>query len=292
MPVHAAGANALGQESLQTDWRMVSGGYFAAMGIPILRGRTFTAEDRQGQQPAMIVSAEMAKRFWPADDPVGKTIIAGSANGQFRIVGVAGDVRSIDLATDPRPTMYIPTSQMLWPTMTLVVRTQSDIPVAPAIRKTVSALDPQLAVFNVRTLETMLEGSAAQPRLTAWLVGLFAMLALLLAAIGVYGVLAYLVTQRTREIGIRVALGARTGDIMRNVVGSGLGVVGVGVACGLALSVAVARLLGDELFGVSAHDASVLAFVSIVLLGTALVANGLPARRAARIDPMRSLRTE
>ena len=126
----------------------------------------------------------------------------------------------------------------------------------------------------------------------SWMLAVFASLAFLLAIGGAYGVATYLVTQRTREIGIRVALGARTADIMRNVVGRGLGVVGVGVVCGLAASTAVARLLGDALFGVSAHDLTVLSFVTVVLLGTALVANGLPARRAARIDPMRSLRTE
>ena len=292
MPVRAGGANALGQESLQTDWRMVSAGYFAAMGIPILRGRTFTAEDRQGQQPTMIVSAEMAKRFWPAEDPIGKTMLAGNANNVFRIVGVAGDVRNLDLATDPRPTMYLPTSQMLWPTMTLVVRTQSDIPVAAAIRKTVSALDPQLAVFNVRTMETMLEGSAAQPRLTAWLVGLFAILALLLAAIGVYGVLSYLVTQRTREIGVRIALGARPGSVLHLVVGHSLRLSLSGVALGLVAAVLLAPAIASQLYGVSPRDAGTLAVVAVSLIAIAVLASYVPARRATRVDPLTALRAE
>ena len=292
MPIHAAGANALGRENLQTDWRMVSPGYFAAMGIPILRGRAFTAEDGEGQPPTMIVSADVAKRFWPDEDPVEKTIVAGSASNAFRIVGVAGDVRNLDLATDPRPTMYISTGQMLWPTMTLVVRTRSDIPVAAAIRKTVSALDPQLAVFNVRTMETMLEGSAAQPRLTAWLVGLFAILALLLAAIGVYGVLAYLVTQRTREIGVRIALGARPGSVLQLVVGHSLRLSVLGVALGLVAATLLAPAIASQLYGVSPRDTRTLAAVAVSLIAIAVLASYIPARRATRVDPLTALRAE
>ena len=291
MPVHAAGTNALGKDSLQSDWRMVSPGYFAAMGIPILRGRAFTSEDREGQAPTMIVSADMAKRFWPGEDPVGKTIVAGSGDA-FRIVGVAGDVRNLDLATDPRPTMYIPTSQILWPTMTLVVRTQSDIAVAPAIRKTVAALDPQLAVFNVRTMETMRAGIAAQPRLTAWLVGLFAALALLLAAIGVYGVLAYLVTQRTREIGVRIALGARPGSVLHLVVGHSLRLALVGVALGVIAAVLLAPAIASQLYGVSPRDTGTLAAVAVSLIAIAVLASYVPARRATRVDPLNALRAE
>jgi putative ABC transport system permease protein len=240
----------------------------------------------------MIVSADVAKRFWPDEDPVEKTIVAGSASNAFRIVGVAGDVRNLDLATDPRPTMYISTGQMLWPTMTLVVRTRSDIPVAAAIRKTVSALDPQLAVFNVRTMETMLEGSAAQPRLTAWLVGLFAILALLLAAIGVYGVLAYLVTQRTREIGVRIALGARPGSVLQLVVGHSLRLSVLGVALGLVAATLLAPAIASQLYGVSPRDTRTLAAVAVSLIAIAVLASYIPARRATRVDPLTALRVE
>jgi ABC-type antimicrobial peptide transport system permease subunit len=192
-----------------------------------------------------------------------------------------------------RPGIYTTTELGPRSTMTLALHTTGDpAALTPAVRAVLQQMDPEVPLFNVRTMGQAIAKSLALRAAFSWMLAVFASLAFLLAIGGAYGVATYLVTQRTREIGIRVALGARTGDIMRNVVGSGLGVVGVGVACGLALSVAVARLLGDALFGVSANDASVLAFVTIVLLGTALVANGLPARRAARIDPMRSLRTE
>src|SRR5918993_4871297 len=145
--VRAEGPNALGTEQLQADWRMVSPDYFAAMGIPLLRGRTFTAEDRRGGRSVVILSADLAKRLWPTEDPVGRTILSG---GPLTVIGVAGDVRNLAQATDPRPTMYISTTQILWPSMTVVVRARNDIPVAPLIRKAVSAADPQLAIFNVR----------------------------------------------------------------------------------------------------------------------------------------------
>jgi putative ABC transport system permease protein len=152
-------------------------------------------------------------------------------------------------------------------------------------------MDPEIPLYRVRTMEDQIRQSMALRAAFSGMLAVFASLAFLLAIGGAYGVAMYLVTQRTREIGIRVALGARATDIFRSVVASGVGVVLAGVACGLVASVAVARLLGDALFGVSTHDAAVLSFVSAVLLGTALLANGLPARRAARIDPMRSLRT-
>ena len=152
--------------------------------------------------------------------------------------------------------------------------------------------DPEVPLFRVRTMEEAIRRSMALRAAFSWMLAVFASLAFVLAIGGAYGVATYLVTQRTREIGIRVALGARTRDIMRTIVATGVTVVGLGVACGLAASVAVARLLGDTLFGVSAHDLPVLSLVTAVLIGTAFLANGLPARRAARIDPMRSLRTE
>jgi putative ABC transport system permease protein len=292
MPVHAAGANALGKESLQTDWRMVSPGYFSAMGIPILRGRAFTAEDSETGPATMIVSADMAKRFWPGEDPVGRLIIAGGNKEPFRIVGVAGDVRNLNLAIDPRPTMYVSTGRLLWPTMTLIVRTRTDIPVAPAIRKAVSALDPQLAVFNVRTIDAMMDSTAAQPRLTAWLVGLFAALALLLAAIGVYGVLAYLVTQRTREIGVRIALGARPASVLHLVAGHSLRLSAIGVAIGVLATLGLGPAIQSQLFGVTPRDAATLIAVALSLLAIALLASYLPARRATQVDPLTALRAE
>lgn len=288
-PVRAQGPNALGTKDLQADWRMVSPDYFAAMGIPLLRGRTFTDADRTGGEDVLILSASMARRFWPDEDAVGRVILAGSA---FRVVGVVGDVRNINLALDPRPTMYLSTTQYLWPAMTLVIRTASDVPVAALLRKTVSGLDPQLAVYNVRTMETLLQNNNAQPRITAWLVGGFALLALLLAGLGVYGVLAYLVTQRTREIGVRLALGARPASVRRLVVGHSLRLSLLGVALGTVAAVLLGPVLESQLFGVPARDAATLTAVPIALLCIAIMASYIPARRATRVDPLLALRVE
>jgi putative ABC transport system permease protein len=286
---HADGPNALGTQDLQADWRMVSPGYFNAMGIPLLRGRTFSDEDRRDGASVIILSADMAHRFWPNEDPVGRTIIAGAP---FRVVGVVGDVRNLNPAIDPRPTMYLSTTQFLWPTMTMVVRTDTDIPVAAVLRKIVGAADPQLAVFNVRTLQTLLENGSAQPRVTAWLVGLFAILALLLAAIGVYGVLAYLVAQRTREIGLRIALGARPGSVLGLVVGHSMRLSIAGVALGVAGAVMLGPTIESQLYGVRPRDIPTLIAVPVALLLIAVLASYIPARRATQVDPLTALRAE
>jgi putative ABC transport system permease protein len=285
----ADGPNALGTQQLQADWRMVSPGYFGAMGIPLLRGRTFSDEDRRGGTNVIILSADMANRFWPNEDPVGRTIIAG---GPFRVVGVVGDVRNLNQALDPRPTMYLSTTQFLWPTMTVVVRTETEIPVAAVLRRIVGGADPQLAVFNVRTMKTLLENGSAQPRVTAWLVGLFAILALVLAAIGVYGVLAYLVTQRTREIGLRIALGACPGSVLGLVIGHSLRLSLAGVALGVAGAVMLGPAIESQLYGVKPRDLATLVTVPLALLMVAVVASYIPARRATQVDPLTALRAE
>ena len=189
--------------------------------------------------------------------------------------------------------MYRPLSQQSNLGATIAIRTRTaPSALAAAIGREVRAVDPSEPVFAVRPMEQVVARATAERRFAMVLVAIFAVAALLLAAIGIYAVMTYAVGQRAREIGIRVALGARTADVFRNVVASGLGVVAVGVGLGLAGSVLVAGFLGDALFGVSTHDAGVLSLVTVVLVATAVLANGLPARRAARIDPMRSLRTE
>jgi ABC-type antimicrobial peptide transport system permease subunit len=176
--------------------------------------------------------------------------------------------------------------------MTMVVRTDTDIPVAAVLRKIVGAADPQLAVFNVRTLQTLLENGSAQPRVTAWLVGLFAILALLLAAIGVYGVLAYLVAQRTREIGLRIALGARPGSVLGLVVGHSMRLSIAGVALGVAGAVMLGPTIESQLYGVRPRDIPTLIAVPVALLLIAVLASYIPARRATQVDPLTALRAE
>jgi putative ABC transport system permease protein len=288
-PVTAQGPNALGTKQLQVDWRTVTPGFFKSMGIPILRGRTFGSEDRAGSPGVMILSAETARRFWPGEDPIGKFIVAGEP---YRVVGVAGDVRSLGLAVDPRPTMYFSATQFSPSQMGLTIRTRGDIPVAATVRKAISAIDPQLAVFNVRTMETLIANSTAQPRVTAWLVGMFAVLALLLAAIGVYGVLAYLVTQRTREIGVRIALGARPRSVLQLVVGHSLRLSIAGVGLGVIAAVWLAPSIETQLFGIRPRDTATLVAVPLALLAVATIASYIPARRATRVDPLTALRAE
>ena len=288
-PVSAQGPNALGTERLQVDWRMVTPGYFKSMGIPILRGRTFASEDRAGTPGVVVISAEMARRFWPDEDPLGRSVVT---NVPYRIVGVVGDVRSLNPAIDARPTMYYASTQQTPGQMALTIRTRGDMPVAATVRKAVSAIDPQLAVFNVRTMETLIATTTAQPRVTAWLVAMFALLALLLAAIGVYGVLAYLVTQRTREIGLRMALGATRTSVLRLVVGHSFRLSAVGVAIGIGAAAWLGPSIESLLFGVRPRDAATLLAAAGGLLAVALLASYLPARRATRVDPLTALRVE
>jgi putative ABC transport system permease protein len=275
--------------------RAASAGYFEAMGIRLRGGRFFKDSDGRDKQQVAIVNETFVKTFWGTGaDGIGRRIkFNGKNNPWITVVGVVGDVKHYGLERPMRPGLYFPLPNIPRSTLTMAVHTTVDPQsIASAVRETVRQMDPELPVFGIRTMEESLRRSLALRAAFSWMLAVFAFLAFVLAIGGAYGVATYLVTQRTREIGIRVALGARTGDILKNVVGRGLSVVGAGVVCGMIASLAVARLLADALFGVSPADVTVLAFVGAVLVGTALMANGLPARRAARIDPMRSLHIE
>jgi putative ABC transport system permease protein len=276
--------------------RWASAGYFGAMGIRLKGGRFLEAADsRPNAAPAVVVNESFVRTFWgDGANGVGRRIKGRSPTAPWiTVVGVAGDVKHYGLERPMRPGLYFPITRDPRANMMMAIHTTGDpLTVAPAVRELLRQMDPEVPLFRLRTMEDAIRQSMALRAAFSWMLAVFASLAFVLAIGGAYGVAMYLVTQRTREIGIRVALGARTADIFRSVVASGVTVVLAGVACGLAGSVAVARLLGDALFGVSAHDVTVLSFVTVVLLGTAVLANGLPARRAARIDPMRSLRTD
>ena len=287
--------------------RMASAAYFPAMGIRLKEGRFLADSDiakgaltndqvRRGTAPVVVVVNEsFVRAFWgDGATGAGRRIKFNGPDTQWiPVVGVVADVKHYGLERPMRPGIYFPLSVDPRSNMTIALHTQVEpASVTPALRDLLRQIDPEIPLVRPRTMETLIEQSTALRAAFSWMLAVFAALAFVLAIGGAYGVATYLVTQRTREIGIRVALGARTNDIFRNVVASGLGVVLVGVALGLAGSVAVAGQMGDTLFGVSTHDASVLSLVTIALLLTALLANGLPARRAARIDPMRSLRTE
>ena len=276
--------------------RSASAGYFHAMGIRLKEGRFLEEADGAAAAPgAIVVNESFVRTFWgEGATGVGRRLKYRSPQAPWMtVVGVARDVKHYGLERPMRPGIYIPLGKS--PRASLMMAIHSAVPPAsmvPAVRELLRQMDPEVPLFRARPMEDLIRQSTALRAAFCWMLAVFASLAFILAVGGAYGVSMYLVTQRTREIGIRVALGARTRDIFRSVVATGVGVVLAGVVCGLAGSMALARLLGDMLFGVSAHDPGVLSAVTVVLIGTALLANGLPARRAARIDPMRSLRTE
>jgi len=268
--------------------------YFATMGIPILRGRDFDARDAQlGARPVVIINETMARRFWPNADAVGQSIQAGTDTPPMEIIGVARDIKYYSLAEEPRPYVYTSVAQLYTPYLTLSVRTSGDPrALAGPLRKEVERLDPNVAITKLATFAELRQAPLFPSRAMAIVSSLFGLLALLLAALGIYGITSYTVGQRTREIGIRIALGAERGDIFRLIVGQGVGITLFGVGVGLAAALALTRFLSSQLFGVSADDPLTFVAVSLLLAFVALIACYIPARRAMKVDPMVALRTE
>jgi putative ABC transport system permease protein len=239
-----------------------------------------------------IVSEGTARRFWANEDPIGRTIRPTAGTRLFTLVGIVGDVRSTTLNRQS-PALYMSSGRGVWPLMDVAVRTGGDPQaILPSVRQKLRELDPQLPLATVRTMEEWVSNTAAQPRLNAQLLGIFAAVAVLVAAIGIYGVLAYSVNQRTREIGLRMALGAPRSGVLRLVIGEGMRVGLAGIAVGVAAALAVSRLLSTLLFGVRAQDPATFAGVAILLALVALAACVFPAQRASRVDPLVALRDE
>jgi putative ABC transport system permease protein len=279
--------------------RVVSAGYFEAMRIPLRRGRLFQDADGPDAPPVAMVNEAMARKFWPNQDPIGKRFKLGEPGENtpwFRIAGIVGDVRQMRLNQPPRQEMYFPYWQAKDNWMVprdVAIHTSGDpLRLAGAVRQAIWSIDKDQPVSNVMSLDDLLDQEVAQRRVQAALLGGFAALALILACIGIYGVLSYLVTQRMREIGVRVALGASASDVFRTVAGEGMTLAGVGIAAGLAGALALSRLLGSLLFGVGAGDPLAYAAAVAVFGAVALLACYFPARRAARVDPMVTLRYE
>jgi putative ABC transport system permease protein len=285
--------------------RSVTPGYFAAMGIPLVRGRLFEARDIEGAPRVVIVSEAMARRYWPGEDPIGRRVTFNSGipreqqqvvggPGSREVVGIVGDVRHLGLDERDVPMFYTPHAQQpSYHTMTLVVRSAgagTDLPAAA--RGAVRELDPAVPLYQVRSLDQVLSRAVATPRLRAGLIGLFALLAALLASLGVYGVISYLVAERTHEFGVRISLGATAGDVRRLVVADGLRPVAVGVVLGLVAAWALGRALGAFLFGVTPADPLSYAAAVGLLTLAALAATLAPARRAVRVDPVTALAGE
>jgi putative ABC transport system permease protein len=277
------------------EFTWVSPDYFDLMGIRLVRGERFTGRERLGEPRVALVSETTARKYWPGEDPIGKRINIGNPEQTpwMIVVGVVSDVRRGALDKEPYPQLYAHASQFPVRGMTLVTRTSGDPrALVPALRHELAALDRDLPLYEPRTMEQVLSDSISRRRFQMLLIAAFAGVGLLLAAVGIYGVISYTVAQRTHEIGVRVALGARAPDILRLVVGQGLGLTLAGVGLGLAAAFGLTRVMTSLLFGVSAADPLTYACVSLALLAVALLACLVPARRATKVDPMVALRYE
>jgi putative ABC transport system permease protein len=293
-PIVTTGPSPLPADTaITTDWRVVSPGYFRAMQIPLLRGREFIDTDLAAAAPrVVIVSQATARRFWGDSDPLGRTLHRqGDPAREYAVIGVVGDVRQRTL-TQEAPSIYYP-SFNLASRMDVVLRTAvAPTSVLPAVRQTVRALDASLPISTIRTMDEWVSNSAAQARLNTILLATFAVCALMIAAIGIYGVLAYSVTQRTQEIGLRMALGAPAATVLGLIVREGMTVGGIGIGVGIAGALAISRVLSSLVYETPVRDPLTFIIVAIALAIVALVACVIPARKASRVDPIVALRNE
>jgi predicted permease len=276
--------------------QIVTPGYFATLRIPLANGRMFTDEDRDGAPPVAIVSRALARRFWPNDDPIGKRVGYPYPSPWITIVGVVPDVRLDSLRDTSAIALYIPFAQRPVtgsPEMSVVVRANGD-PAALGrdLRAITESIDRTVPVSAEQTMDDVISRSVAKPRFTTVIVGGFALVTLLLGAIGIFGVTSYVVSQRRHEIGVRMALGATAGDIARDVLRRAATVAGAGSVAGCVLALAVTRAIRSLLFGVSTTDPVTFAAATFGLIGVALVASLVPARRAMRADPVEALRSD
>jgi len=279
------------------EYTIVSPGYFSAVGTPLLRGRDFQDSDTADSMQVTVISNAMAKKFWPREDPIGKEVGPGSSRYPVAtIIGIAADVKHLSVREEAGPEMYVLYNQKIWPsllTMQFAVRTKADpASVTAGAREAVRSVDPDLPIAKVAPLTALVEDSLTQPRFSMLLLGAFGVLALILASIGIYGVISYSVGQRTREIGVRVALGAQRRNVLGLVLGQGARLAAVGIAIGLVAAFGVTRLMASLLFGVAPRDPLTFFGVPLLLMAIALLACYIPARRAMRVDPMVALRHE
>jgi putative ABC transport system permease protein len=287
-----------GQHPL-SDMAIVSPGYFHTMGIALVKGRDFNLRDDVTASPVVIINQSFARRYFPNQDAIGQRIQSGMSKGNGpgpmrEIVGVVGDSKHFSLSDEFAPEYYLPYSQVgFWPSLDLLVRSTGN-PAAQldAVRNVIHRMDSELAIYNVQTMDEMVSHSTNQPRFNAFLLSLFAAVALLLTAIGLYGVMAYSVVQKTHELGVRMALGADPRDLLYMVLRRAIVLVGTGLGAGIVVGLGLARFLANMLYGVHPQDAATFAGVSVVLMAVGLLAGYVPARRASKVDPMVALRYE
>ncbi len=272
---------------------MITPTYFQAMGIPLLKGRLL--DERDGKEPrVLLINETLARKYFPNDDPIGKRIeVTWGEGGPDEIVGVVGDIKEGALDKEPEAAVYWPHSREPYSGMALIVRTAGDAArFGAAVQKEIRGLDPDQPIADLRTMKQVISKSIARPRFNTLLLTIFAGVALVLASVGLYGVMNYSATQRTHEVGIRMALGATRADIMRLVVGNGMLLTLVGIGIGVVASWGLTRVMQSFLFGVGATDAVTFIAVSGLLILVALVANYIPARKATRVNPVIALRYE
>jgi predicted permease len=282
----------------QANLRSVSADYFQTMNIPVVQGRALNDQDNDQAPLRLMINQALAEREFPGEDPIGKRITFGNtdANKQpvwIDVVGVAGNVRSTELREPAAPELYVPLRQAIFSPISAVVRTSVDpVSLTPSLRQALADVDKTVPLSDVKTMDHIVSESITQPRFNVFLLGLFSAIALLLSAAGIYGVTAYSVTQRTHEIGIRIALGATVKDVLKMVLGQGMTVITIGLVIGLAAAFALMRLMRSLLFGVGENDPLTFAAITLVLLLVALLACYVPARRASKVDPLIALRVE
>jgi putative ABC transport system permease protein len=280
----------------QTDYRIASAGYFESMDLPLVRGRAFNEFDRSGAQRVVVLNQSFAERLWPGEDPIGKRITIYYVDDvDWEVVGVVGDTRHRSLSAAPQAQMFVPLEQaeVLFGYMTVVVRTRNAVPgLVERLRDAATAIDPNEPLYDFDTIETLLAEATEMDRIAAFVFGLFAVLALVLSAAGIYGVISYQVARRTREIGVRMALGATRGYVVSVVVAEAALLAGIGVAIGLAGASLATGIASGFLHDISARDPLTFASVSAILLSVAMVAALVPALRAASIDPLQALRAD
>jgi putative ABC transport system permease protein len=276
--------------------RIISPRYFETMGIPLLKGRAFTEEDKADSPSVIVISETTARSFWPGEDALGKHLKVGSPsnneNKWLTVIGMVKDVRQFELVIEPKPQMYLPFTQAnFFEPRALVVKTNlQPLSLAATVRKTVWDIDKDQPVSDITSMDHIVSESVARQRFSMLLLGVFATLALVLAAVGIYGVMSYSIAQRTHEIGIRMALGAQRKDVLKLTIGQGLKLVLIGVAIGLGAAFILTRVMASLLFGVSATDPITFVAISLVLIGVAMAASLIPALRAMKVDPMFALR--
>jgi predicted permease len=270
----------------------ISDGYFATVGAKMVGGREFTAHDRSDSPPVVVVNEAFARQFFPGERAVGKALLLGR-NVPVEIIGVVNDIRQVAMAEPARPTMYLSNLQNSRVKTTIVARTSGDpLAMANAVRQKIWAIDPNQAITSVFTFDDAVSRALARPRLLTVLLGAFGLVGLALGVIGIYGMLAALVNERRREIGVRLALGARPGQVLMMVVRRGLALATGGVVIGLAAALALSRFLVSVLFGIRPLDPLTFVSMAAVLLAAAAIASWLPARRAAALDPVETLRND